>query len=190
MARILTFPFWGGGGGAGGPVSWGDVTGKPASYPPATHGHPWSEVADQPESYPPSSHGHALGDVTGAYGRSNVLGTVSQSAGVPTGAVIERGSNANGEYVRWADGTQICTVVGPAMTADVLSGGMYRSADIWVWTYPAAWSLTPVCWATADSTWRVVFVFSGSNTASIRHWQPNSSSDGVVTRLVAIGRWF
>ncbi len=36
----------------------------------------------------------------------NILGTVSQSAGVPTGAIIERGSNANGEYVRFADGTQ------------------------------------------------------------------------------------
>lgn len=40
------------------------------------------------------------------YQRSNILGTVSQSSGVPTGAIIERGSNANGEYVRWADGTQ------------------------------------------------------------------------------------
>lgn len=36
------------------------------------------------------------------------VGTVSQSGGVPTGAVIERGSNANGSYVRFADGTQIC----------------------------------------------------------------------------------
>jgi hypothetical protein len=35
----------------------------------------------------------------------NILGTVSQSAGVPTGAIIERGSNANGEYTKFADGT-------------------------------------------------------------------------------------
>ena len=39
----------------------------------------------------------------------NVLGTVSQSGGLPTGAIIQRGSNANGEFVRFADGTQICT---------------------------------------------------------------------------------
>ncbi|WP_278397756.1 hypothetical protein [Stutzerimonas kunmingensis] len=45
------------------------------------------------------------------YQRSNILGTVSQSGGVPTGAIIERGSNANGGYVRFADGTQICRVV-------------------------------------------------------------------------------
>lgn len=39
--------------------------------------------------------------------RDNIIGTVSQSGGAPTGAVIEQGSNANGEYVRYADGTQI-----------------------------------------------------------------------------------
>lgn len=42
------------------------------------------------------------------YGRDNVIGTVSQSGGEPTGAVIERGSNANGEYVIFADGTAHC----------------------------------------------------------------------------------
>ena len=42
------------------------------------------------------------------YAKGNILGTVSQSGGVPTGAVIQRGSNANGEFVRFADGTQIC----------------------------------------------------------------------------------
>jgi hypothetical protein len=39
--------------------------------------------------------------------RGNILGTVSRSGGVPTGAVIERGSNANGSYVKFADGTMI-----------------------------------------------------------------------------------
>jgi hypothetical protein len=43
------------------------------------------------------------------YGKSNILGTVSQSSGVPTGAIIERGSNANGQFVKYADGTMICT---------------------------------------------------------------------------------
>ncbi|MGU3577106.1 hypothetical protein ACLBWZ_16445 [Brucellaceae bacterium C25G] len=43
-----------------------------------------------------------------AFRRGNILGTVSQAGGVPTGAIIERGSNANGEFVKFADGTQIC----------------------------------------------------------------------------------
>jgi hypothetical protein len=43
------------------------------------------------------------------YSRNNIVGTVSEVSGVPTGAVIESGSNANGEYVKFADGTMICT---------------------------------------------------------------------------------
>ena len=52
--------------------------------------------------------GATWGDVNFLFGTDNLLGTVSQSGGVPTGAVIERGTNSNGEYVRFADGTQIC----------------------------------------------------------------------------------
>lgn len=44
------------------------------------------------------------------YGPGNLLGPVSETAGQPTGAVIERGSNANGAYIRFADGTQMCFV--------------------------------------------------------------------------------
>lgn len=59
----------------------------------------------------------------------NLVGTVSQSGGIPTGAVVERGSNANGEYVRFADGTQICASLRTATTnPDFLSV---------VWTFPA-----------------------------------------------------
>ncbi len=42
------------------------------------------------------------------YNKGNILGTVSQSGGVPTGAIIESGSNVNGSYVKYADGTMIC----------------------------------------------------------------------------------
>lgn len=53
---------------------------------------------------------YALAAAALRYGKNNILGTVSQSAGVPTGAVIERGSNANGQYIRFAGGWQICFV--------------------------------------------------------------------------------
>lgn len=62
-----------------------------------------------------------------------LLGTVSQSGGVPTGAIIERGSNANGEYVRFADGTQICWAL---ITLTYTSGSRLDSQ----WTYPAVFS--------------------------------------------------
>ncbi|MEY8831018.1 DUF2793 domain-containing protein [Sedimentitalea sp. XS_ASV28] len=43
------------------------------------------------------------------FSQGELLGPVSETGGTPTGAVIERGSNGHGDYVRWADGTQICT---------------------------------------------------------------------------------
>lgn len=79
---------------------------------------------------------NAAADALGAFRRGTLLGTVSQTSGVPTGAVIERGSNANGEYVRFADGMQICTHTLPTFYAT----GIATAAS---WTFPAAFISTP-----------------------------------------------
>ncbi|MBV4486943.1 hypothetical protein HU727_015215 [Pseudomonas sp. SWRI153] len=60
-----------------------------------------------------------------------VVGTVSQDKGIPTGAVIERGANANGEYVKFADGTLICTLYGRGGIAFNNPSNMGFN-----WTYP------------------------------------------------------
>ena len=64
------------------------------------------------------------------FSQASLLGPVSQVGGVPTGAVIERGSNANGEYTRFSDGTQICMqrlTLGPFSSSST-SHGLYRSS--------------------------------------------------------------
>ena len=76
------------------------------------------------------------------YDVNSVLGTVSQSGGVPTGALLETGSNANGEYMRFASGQQLCVRRNwsPAAIGDT-------------WTYPASFIaqattsvlVTPTC---------------------------------------------
>lgn len=43
--------------------------------------------------------------------RSDIVGTVSQSGGVPTGALMEYGSNANGEFWKYADGKMVCSFI-------------------------------------------------------------------------------
>lgn len=68
-----------------------------------------------------------------AFRRGNILGTVSQSGGIPSGAIIERGSNANGEYVRFADGTQECYIPGYLFLLDVTA----NLEAVRSWTYPA-----------------------------------------------------
>ena len=45
-----------------------------------------------------------------AFRRGNILGAVSQSGGVPTGAIIEEGSNANGNFTKYANGTVIMSM--------------------------------------------------------------------------------
>lgn len=78
--------------------------------------------------------------------RATLLGVVGLEAGQPTGAVIERGSNASGDYVRLADGTQICTrivdVDGHGCTTAV--GALFRSdANLGPYAFPAAFLGSP-----------------------------------------------
>lgn len=61
---------------------------------------------------------------------ANVVGTVSQEGGISTGAIIESGSNSNGQYVKYADGTMICSHIvrmNSVLTSDILGG---------TWTFP------------------------------------------------------
>lgn len=63
------------------------------------------------------------------YARGGILGTVSRSGGVPTGAIIERGSNANGEYVKFADGTLLLSA---SVTPD------WETAALQTFSFPAS----------------------------------------------------
>jgi hypothetical protein len=113
------------------------------------------------------------------YGRSNVVGNVGQSGGVPTGAVIQRGSTSNGQFTRWADGTQMC------FHTITTSGGTAT------WTFPVAFSSQPVAAMTPTSTQsRIVTTAPPTVTdVLIRGWDGSSVSD-VTVRAIAIGRWF
>lgn len=66
-----------------------------------------------------------------------LLGEVGQTAGTPTGALIESGTTANGRYTRFADGTQICSAEGLSMT-QLDAGQMGLS-----WTYPRPFAHVP-----------------------------------------------
>ncbi|MBZ5486886.1 hypothetical protein HW452_05040 [Halomonas aquamarina] len=52
------------------------------------------------------------------YSDKNILGRVSQSGGIPTGAIIERGQNSDGEYVKYADGSAVCWRTVDSLTTD------------------------------------------------------------------------
>lgn len=50
------------------------------------------------------------------YNQKNIIGSVSQSEGVPTGAIIERGSNSDGSWVKFADGSIEACITGVSFT--------------------------------------------------------------------------
>jgi len=113
-------------------------------------------------------------------------------------AIVEYGSNANGEYARFYNGVQICwhsLSVGSTgiSTANTLGG--YRSAQS-NWTFPVAFSAgTPVVTANlnnnAEGAWAVSVSRSSPLTSgawAIRAQNSGTFSGGTLT-LMAIGRW-
>ncbi|WOI34181.1 hypothetical protein R1T40_05470 [Tritonibacter scottomollicae] len=131
------------------------------------------------------------------YGQGNLLGMVSESGGTPTGAVIERGSNANGEYVRFADGTQLCTrYVGlGSRSSSSEQGGLHRTVT-YSFGLPASFALGSEVGASisGDLFPNGIIHAVSSNTSqwSVRMGavSPFVSANCGDVVLTAIGRWF
>jgi hypothetical protein len=130
--------------------------------------------------------------------RNNIIGTVSQSAGVPTGAIIEKGSNANGEYVRFADGTQICwSQAISAGAASTGTGSLFVSGTT-VWTYPAAFvsGSTPSVsgYANRTSGTGISFLANAnvmpSDTTMSARFLTTVTGTECTLYVNAIGRWY
>lgn len=126
--------------------------------------------------------------------RVDLVGSVSQSGGVPTGAVIERGSNANGAFVRLADGTQFCW--SPTFTQSVATanGGLFMSGTPISWTPPAVFSTTNdmcgsvVPYNNSQTHWGVVRPVNATS-AEITIFAAQSFTERRVSVMLS-GRWF
>ena len=134
------------------------------------------------------------------YGQGNILGTVSQLAGVPTGAIIERGSNANGEFVKYADGTMICTNVGGNQSLDATTTGDKTASSAFPVTFADKPSVA-VAWggAALNDIDNISFygVKHGGNAPTTSASQVTflfrvvtATSFAARVSWVAIGRWF
>lgn len=130
------------------------------------------------------------------YTQATTLGTVSQTGGVPTGALIERGSNANGEYVRFADGTLICSRI---YSGALSSGLAYDVAGIYryefSWTFPSGFYGEPsgVVGSGADAAkngWMGGGTNASSSSVILQYYTANSNVTSTAIRVIAIGRWF
>jgi hypothetical protein len=140
----------------------------------------------------------SLPDTSGEmYNQGNIVGTVSQSGGVPTGAIIERGSNANGEFVKYADGTMICTLFITSATSG--NNGVIN------WTFPSTFIGTDTwvgCTHTPNNNGSGTNTFSifgttGVTTTDVNFRVGNPSTGERIAskalldlRYCAIGRWY
>ena len=124
------------------------------------------------------------------------IGRDNLSNDVLAGMIVESGSNANGEYVRWGNGLQVCwgsVDIGPINIA--YGTNVYRSTP-GIWIYPALFSAHP-------SASGIVMLKEGSGLAAyisgdgvmatnrftFYGTRGSSSSADYTAYLLAIGRW-
>ncbi len=143
----------------------------------------------------------AAGDdsrITGAIQRTAMVGAVSQSAGAPTGAIIERGSNSNGEYAKFADGTLICWFTRSVESAAANSSGgttnLYFSSEVGL-TFPATFNdiiptVTPSASLSSGGTSSWPSVRGRSLTGTSLALISNVQNAAAYLGYTAIGRWF
>jgi hypothetical protein len=140
-----------------------------------------------------TSQAGAWGAWRTVFARSDMLGTVSQSAGVPTGAALETATNANGRYTRHADGRQICEHVLTVTGATSADGALFRSAIV-PWTYPAAFATgtTPAIFGDVPTAGCFVHCAARSNSATsgLRVYSTVSTGASLSFNVRAEGRWF
>jgi hypothetical protein len=131
--------------------------------------------------------------VPGAYVRTD-LDTILTFDGTNfrAGREIERGSNANGGYVRFEDGTQICSHALTCAATNTALGSIFRSNDE-SWTYPVAFSttdgLTVKPSVQTGGRWANVFT-TNTNNCTFRQFNAQTNASTSTIKLEATGRWY
>lgn len=126
--------------------------------------------------------------------RGNILGAVSQAGGVPNGAIIQRGANSNGEYVRFADGTQIAWGKWGLASRTWVANDVYSPGGL---LYAAAFISPPEIAVSNESALPHAFFACGEGVREtqvdlmhIRYLSTNTVNMQNTLSVIAIGRWF
>lgn len=134
-----------------------------------------------------------------AYDRSSILGAVSQASGVPTGALQEYGSNANGEYYKFACGLMICTRTFsyPSISISSSAGnGLFFGADVGTLPFAATFSAVPTVAINVTAPADGLVWFSYAANSSVSNGPPvlpirsGSGTFAINIKQVATGRWY
>ena len=133
-----------------------------------------------------------IGGAGAVYGKDNILGTVSQVGGIPTGALMEHDSSVNGEYWKYANGQQITYFRNTGVSIPVNSpfGSMFYSAN-YALDFPAEFVAPPFATTKSHGTG----IHDASNLMSptglnIQFASPVNTTVVTDYTLIAIGRWY
>lgn len=128
-----------------------------------------------------------------SYGTTNSVGVVSQVGGIPSGAIVERGSNGNGEYTKYADGT-LDAWNGPV----VINTPVIPASNIgtqFVFNLPTSFVGTGTIMAhagpaTSNDHFGVTnATFASASTCSVII-RNGANAQSFVIRYIAKGRWY
>jgi hypothetical protein len=116
---------------------------------------------------------------------TNWVGTVSQSG---QSSIIERGSNANGEFVKFADGTMICT---HAITETRTATGIVQTN----WTMPASFvSVLDYVPSVHPATSRPDLVVGTTplraSASLVEVYVNRTNTTNTTVYVQAVGRWY
>jgi hypothetical protein len=124
-------------------------------------------------------------------GGGNFYGSTSSTA---FGAIMEEGSNANGRFIKYADGT---VIIAHNRTGISLSSSANVTFNI---TYPVtitlmtAFIVTAAGGNTADNNFGAYFATSRVNTGNpsirLRHHNNTSRTDTLICSYIIYGRWY
>lgn len=130
--------------------------------------------------------------IANAYQKGNIIGAVAMAAGVPSGAILQKGSNANGEYVRFADGTQVCWSIGRVTNIAPANG--YGDVNV---TFPISFPSTSyVVLASGQPAdhWDMYGFLSAANQSvtgcMLRFRNGPSGAQQFSVNYIVIGRWY
>jgi hypothetical protein len=121
------------------------------------------------------------------YTRTNILGPVGQATGVPTGAIIEQGSNANGTYTKFASGLMMCS-----QTLKDLGALAAGATATYEWTFPAPFGTSDSLsvWAPCVDGPCIAYTPSfNQSRVTIAFYAITQTNNSRFT-LMAYGRWY
>lgn len=135
------------------------------------------------------------------YTTKNSVGAVSQTGGIPTGALLQRGTTTTGTFSKYACGTLICSGWSTtAATASAAAGGVFIGSGFTNFTFPHAFSSPPACsdasrfqisggaGAGNSRGWGTIGVVTATTVSHIVYGHASTSS--MYPGYVAHGRWY